>query len=310
MSERRYDSSGEWSTGVFRGVMVAACLAMGCAHAIPVGFPDEAPTSPLRACAPTVAARSDTLMTTLYATTGYNPRATPDVNLYRNETARRLLSFMLPPDRVTAPMLEMAPVAPDSAGEPTSSGPLLDADLLVVLDRSGHITATRFVRAPEVPELTGSLMDAVRRADSAHALAPLPDELAGATAELTIRIFGTGSRLPPPVDTAAPVFTIAEPRFVVRRVDVAPRILPVTGPRYPTDLRRAGVHGLVEMQFIVDAMGRVDPSSARVVYESHPAFTASIREAMPALRFTPARIGGCSTRSWVRQRFEFRLDSD
>jgi TonB family protein len=142
---------------------------------------------------------------------------------------------------------------------------------------------------------------------SARALAALPAELPGETTELGIRVFGTGSRLPAPVDTAAPVFTIAEPRFVVTRVDAAAQPIPVTGPQYPIELRRAGVAGIVEMQFIVNAAGRIEPASARVVFESHPAFTASIREAMPRLRFVPARIGDCATRSWVRQRFEFRL---
>ena len=288
-------------------VLIVAGLATGCAHAIPVGFPDEAPAAPPRACAPTVAARIDTLATTLYATTGYNPKAAPEFSHYRDESARRLLSFLRPPEFATAPMLEKAGIAVDSGSPQYAPGPLLDAELLVLLDRTGHITSSRFVRAPEIPELAAAVLDAVRRADSARAISALPVDAPGTTAELTIRMFGTGSRLPAPVDTTAPVFTIAEPRFIVKRVDVPARALAGARAQYPRTLRDAGITGIVELQFIVGADGRIDRSSVSVVFESHPDFTASVREAMAEMRFLPAQIGDCATRSWARQRFEFRL---
>ena len=295
-------------TRVVRSALFAAGLAAGCAHPVPVGFPDEAPQSPPKACAATVAARLDTLATTLYATTGYNPKAAPEVSRYRDESARRLLSFLRPPEFATAPMLQKAPIAVDTGPPQNAPGPLLDAELLVVLDRAGRIASTRFVRAPDVPEIAIALMDAVRRVDSAQAIAAPPPQVGGATAELAIRMFGTGSRLPAPVDTTAPVFTIAEPRFVVKSVDVAARALPVGWARYPRELRSAGIQGIVELQFIVGADGRIDPSSVSVVFESDPGVTASVRQAMPEMRFVPARIGDCATASWARQRFEFRLD--
>ncbi len=307
MIGHRRDRSTPQGSGLSCIALLVAGLATGCAHSIPVGFPDEAPAASAKACAPTVAARIDTLATTLYATTGYNPKAAPEFSQYRDESARRLLSFLRPLEFATAPMLEKAAIAVDSGPPQNASGPMLDAELLILVDRTGHITASRFLRAPEVPELAAALMDAVRRADSARAIAAMPPEVPGATAELAIRMFGTGSRLPAPVDTAAPVFTIAEPRFVVKRVDVAPRVLPGAFASYPRGQRDAGIQGIVELQFIVGADGRIDPSSVSVVFESHPDFTASVREAMREMRFLPARIGDCAARSWARQRFEFRL---
>jgi TonB family protein len=307
MIGHRRDRSTRMATGLSGIALLAAGLAVGCAHPVPVGFPDEAPAAPPRACAATVAARVDTLATTLYATTGYNPKAAPDISRYRDESARRLLSFMRPLELATDPMLDKAPIAVDTGPARIVSGPVLDADLVVVLDRTGRIASTRFARAPQIPELARALMDAVRRADSAQAISAPPEQLPGTTAELAIRLFGTGSRLPAPIDTAAPVFTIAEPRFVVKTVDVPARALPGGWAQYPRGLRDAGVQGIVELQFIVGADGRVDGSSVTVVFESDPEFTVAVRRAIPEMRFDPARIGNCATRSWARQRFEFRL---
>ena len=148
MIGHRRDGSTPQAAGFSRVALLAAGVAVGCAHPVPVGFPDEAPVAPPRACVATVAARVDTLATTLYATTGYNPKAPPEISRYRDESARRLLSFLRPPEFATDPMLEKAPIAVDSGPPQSASGPMLDAELLIVLDRTGRIAATRFVGAP------------------------------------------------------------------------------------------------------------------------------------------------------------------
>ena len=300
-------AAGSAHIGLLRVAVVGAWVGAACAHSVPVGFGDEAPSNP-RACAPSMMGQPDTLTAVVYATAGYDRRAGPDVRQYRENFLRTVLSFYIPSERVTAPMLTQAPLSVDTSGVGQAPGPVLDGELVVVLERSGRVRTTRVVTAPDAPELMVALRAAVLHADSTRALSPLPPEHASETAELRIRLFGTGSRLPPPIDSTAAVFTIAEPRFVAARVDVpAKSIAGPTGPRYPRDLRSAGMEGMVELQFIVDASGRAEPASVRTLYESHPAFTASVREALPALQYVAARIGECAARSWMRQRFEFRL---
>ena len=87
---------------------------------------------------------------------------------------------------------------------------------------------------------------------------------------------------------------------------VAP--IPGTGaPRYPAILRSAEVSGEVLAQFVVDTAGRVEIESFKVIRKSHDLFEASIRSALPAMRFTPAEIGGKKVRQLVQQPFVFQL---
>jgi len=87
---------------------------------------------------------------------------------------------------------------------------------------------------------------------------------------------------------------------------VAP--IPGTGaPRYPDILRSAGVEGEVLAQFVVDTLGRVEISSYKVIRTSHELFAASLRAALPAMRFMPAEVGGRKVKQLVQQPFVFAL---
>lgn len=82
--------------------------------------------------------------------------------------------------------------------------------------------------------------------------------------------------------------------------------VPSTGaPRYPEILLSAGIEGQVIAQFVVDTLGRVEPESFIAISSDHDLFTASVRIAMPALRFLPAESGGRKVKQLVRQTFVF-----
>lgn len=113
-----------------------------------------------------------------------------------------------------------------------------------------------------------------------------------------LRLSGESSVSP---DSLRAVFSTAE-------VDELPQLLGGLHPRYPEELGRAGVSGLVQVQYVVGSDGKVDERSVRVVASSHPAF---LREALQALRdsrFKPARRGGRPTAVLVQQtiRFSYR----
>jgi protein TonB len=78
-------------------------------------------------------------------------------------------------------------------------------------------------------------------------------------------------------------------------------------PRYPDILRQAGVEGEVLAQFVVDTVGRAEMSSFKTLKSSHDLFSASVRAALPGMRFIPAEVGGRKVRQLVQQPFSFAI---
>ncbi|MFN0097067.1 MAG: energy transducer TonB [Gemmatimonadaceae bacterium] len=87
---------------------------------------------------------------------------------------------------------------------------------------------------------------------------------------------------------------------------VAP--VPGTGsPRYPDILRSSSIEGEVLAQFVVDTTGRVEVSTFKVIRTSHELFSASVRQALPQMRFLAAEVGGRKVKQLVQQPFVFAL---
>jgi periplasmic protein TonB len=78
-------------------------------------------------------------------------------------------------------------------------------------------------------------------------------------------------------------------------------------PRYPDVLRNAEVQGEVLAQFVVDASGRAEPGTFRVLRSSHDLFTAAVRQCLPEMRFLPAEVGGRKVKQLVQQPFSFMI---
>jgi TonB family protein len=78
---------------------------------------------------------------------------------------------------------------------------------------------------------------------------------------------------------------------------------------YPPALARAGVAGHVELEFVVDTLGRVEPRSVRTLASSQPEFEAAARRAILASRFRPAQWRGQVVRQRARQSIRFQSTS-
>ena len=91
------------------------------------------------------------------------------------------------------------------------------------------------------------------------------------------------------------------------RVVTAPiRQIPGVGAvRYPSDRRQEGTMGQVRVSFVVDADGRVDPSTANLINARQREFTNAVMDAMPAFRFRPLAVSGCAVRAIAEQSFNF-----
>lgn len=80
-------------------------------------------------------------------------------------------------------------------------------------------------------------------------------------------------------------------------------------PNYPETLRSAGIEAEVRAQFVVDTSGRADVSTLKIMTPgTNELFVASIRSALPRMKFLPAEYGGRKVRQLVEQPFTFNID--
>jgi TonB family protein len=91
-------------------------------------------------------------------------------------------------------------------------------------------------------------------------------------------------------------------------VEVAVSSVGTTAPEYPSALRNAGVEGKVVAEFVVTELGRADARSLRIISATNEGFVNAIRQALPRMRFSPARIGDHAVPQLVQQLFVFKLD--
>mgnify|MGYP001766201021 CR=1 FL=1 len=68
---------------------------------------------------------------------------------------------------------------------------------------------------------------------------------------------------------------------------------------YPVNLKRTGVAGQAQVQFVVDVSGKVEPGSVEVVLASTPAFASAAKEVAAKIEFTPGKAKGQAVRTRV-----------
>jgi TonB family protein len=92
------------------------------------------------------------------------------------------------------------------------------------------------------------------------------------------------------------------------QVDRAVQVTRAPSPRYPDALKSVSVTGEVVVQYIVDARGRVEPGSIKVLSASHRLFADAVRSALLEARYRPAEVNGQPVRQLVEQPFIFKLE--
>lgn len=86
-----------------------------------------------------------------------------------------------------------------------------------------------------------------------------------------------------------------------------PEILGKPDPRYPPDLRAAGIEGDVVIELVVTAEGEVGAGTLRVLESSDRGFDEAALEAVGSLRFKPATQGSTPVAVRIRIPVRFRL---
>lgn len=91
-------------------------------------------------------------------------------------------------------------------------------------------------------------------------------------------------------------------------VDAEAAIDPTSaGPEYPQAMVVRGVEGGAVLRFVVDSTGFIDMSTVQVTSATHKLFAKAVLDAMPKMKYRPARIGDRAVRLLVQQAFWFKI---
>lgn len=102
-------------------------------------------------------------------------------------------------------------------------------------------------------------------------------------------------------DTASHAFTIIEVDSVAERDPSS------ASPAYPRSLVEKGIEGQVTVRFVVDSTGFIDPATVRIIEATRTEFTRAVTDAMPGMRFRPAKMGTHAVRQLAEQQFSFKV---
>lgn len=119
------------------------------------------------------------------------------------------------------------------------------------------------------------------------------DVLSGLDARDAIRI--------PELPGADSVFSLVEVDSIAERYEWS------AAPVYPPGMLEQRIEGSVYARYVVDEEGYADTASFRVLVTTHAEFTKAVRDALPYMRFKPAKIGRNLVRQLVEQEFKFRI---
>jgi TonB family protein len=89
-----------------------------------------------------------------------------------------------------------------------------------------------------------------------------------------------------------------------------PADLEVSPPAYPPLLRGAEIEGSVVVEFVVDTLGAVVPSSVRELSTTHELFTAAAVNAVRQWKGKPAVLGRMRVPSRIKYKFTFLVHCD
>ena len=78
-------------------------------------------------------------------------------------------------------------------------------------------------------------------------------------------------------------------------------------PSYPPAMMNLSIEGAATIKFVVDTSGRVDLSTVQTLTATNPAFAHAVLDALPKMRFHPARLGTTPVRQTSQEEFKFQL---
>jgi len=131
---------------------------------------------------------------------------------------------------------------------------------------------------------------------------------------LLVRLDGINPQLSSPFHLVAGEFR--QQLLSIRVVDTTQVVMPEEsaralpnnpGPRYPPELATAHVGGHVVVDMVIDTTGKADVSTVHFRSSTDEAFTDAVREVIPRMRFSPARVHGHAVMQRVVMPFDFAV---
>jgi periplasmic protein TonB len=115
----------------------------------------------------------------------------------------------------------------------------------------------------------------------------------------------TDPNVPVPLPTEP---TVADNAYSVVEVDSAAVRDPTSAaPAYPPVMMTKGIEGYAAMRFVVDSTGVIDMGTVELLQATNAEFVRAVRDAMPKMRFRPAKMGDLSVRQLAEQLFKFEI---
>lgn len=110
------------------------------------------------------------------------------------------------------------------------------------------------------------------------------------------------------VSIAAGNLTISGPIYDLSKLDQIPTVTFQATPSYPFEMRRAGIHGEVIVDFVVDTNGAVQ--NVRAIKSSRVDFEAAAVQAVTKWKFTPGEVGAQRVNAHMQVPIVFTLTDD
>jgi hypothetical protein len=99
--------------------------------------------------------------------------------------------------------------------------------------------------------------------------------------------------------TSAMLGVVESPEGGTLNPEVPPRLNWMPEPEYPGAMLEARTEGHVVVRALVNAHGRIEPSSIEVLQAAHPEFVDPVRTALTAAVFRPALFAHTRIATWV-----------
>lgn len=199
--------------------------------------------------------------------------------------------------------------------QPMNKGawPTITGVYRTTLHRDGHFTQTRTVGGTRNRGLDSAIVAAIIALDTAQLLPPPDSATMGDAESIDLRIlvvpgrvFSTQLKTPPA--TREGVTALVHLRVPIRGASGGPHLKPGNPrPLYPPELRDARMQGETLFEFVIDANGAPDVSTAQVIRATAPQFVQSVLDVLPKMRFDPLVVEGCPVGALVQMPFQFSL---
>jgi TonB family protein len=137
---------------------------------------------------------------------------------------------------------------------------------------------------------------------------------AGLAAAIATLLVGLACETPTPAavefDSELGTATGMTDVYVEGAVEVKPTRRSGPMPRYPEMLRQAGIEGMVLLEFVIGADGRVDSTTINVLQSTNRAFEGPSKDVIARSLYSPGEVGGEPVATLATQQIGFSISTE